>query len=72
MVFGTAFLIPRCATASTKRLWSCGVHTSRGLLRVRAGSSPAVPEPSSPESAKSAEEGRDEGLEGGGWGCCCC
>lgn len=66
MVLGTAFLIPRCATASTKRLWSCGVQTSLGLLSVLAGSSPAVPEPSSPESAKSVEEGSEEGG-GGCW-----
>lgn len=33
---------------------------------MRAGSSPAVPEVSSVESAKSVEEGREEGG-----GCCC-
>lgn len=43
IVFGTAFFIPRCATASTKRLWSCGVHTRRGRFRVRAGSSGQLP-----------------------------
>ncbi|OQU78010.1 LOW QUALITY PROTEIN: hypothetical protein SORBI_3009G137401 [Sorghum bicolor] len=48
MVLGTAFLMPRCATASTKRLCSCGVHTRRGRLSVRAGSSPAPPPPAPP------------------------
>nr|ACR35801.1 unknown [Zea mays]ACR36252.1 unknown [Zea mays] len=45
MVLGTAFLMPSCATASTKRLCSCGVHTRRGRLSVRAGSSPPPPPP---------------------------
>lgn len=40
MVLGTAFFIPRWATASTKRLCSCGVHTKRGRFSVLAGSSP--------------------------------
>lgn len=74
MVLGTAFLIPKWATASTKRLWSCGVQTRRGRLRVRAGSSPAAPDPSSAESAKSAElgwvgvAGGKEEVGGGGGG----
>ena len=32
MVFGTAFLIPRWFTAFMKRMWSSGVHTSRGFF----------------------------------------
>lgn len=68
MVLGTAFLIPKWATASTNRLWSCGVQTRRGRFRVRAGSSP--PPPSSDES-NSPEFGCDDGVEiaGGCWWC---
>lgn len=39
IVFGTAFLMPRCDTASTKRLCSGGVHTKRGRFRACAWSS---------------------------------
>ncbi|CBI32814.3 unnamed protein product, partial [Vitis vinifera] len=62
MVLGTAFLIPKWATASTNLLCSWGVHTRRGRFRVRAGSSPAAPDPKSPESNSGAELG----WEGGG------
>ncbi|KAJ0858647.1 hypothetical protein HanRHA438_Chr13g0603371 [Helianthus annuus] len=77
IVLGTAFLIPKWATASTNLLWSCGVHTRRGRLSVRAGSSPPPP-PNSGES-NSPELGWELGVEivtgasscwwlsGGGW-----
>jgi hypothetical protein len=45
MVLGMAFLMPRCATTSTNRLCSCGVHTRRGRLSVWADSSSAPPPP---------------------------
>ena len=40
MVLGTAFFTPRCVTASTKRLCSAGVQTSRGRFKACASSSP--------------------------------
>lgn len=61
MVFGTAFLIPKWATASTNRLWSCGVHTRRGRLSVLAGSSDAA--------GRSGESNSAEEFCGI---CCCC
>ena len=43
MVLGTACFTPRCVTASTKRLCSAGVQTSRGRFSACASSS--VPRP---------------------------
>mmetsp|Transcript_9722 Transcript_9722/g.24021 ORF Transcript_9722/g.24021 Transcript_9722/m.24021 type:complete len:210 (+) Transcript_9722:869-1498(+) len=45
MVLGTALLLPRCDTASTKRLCSGGVQTSRGRFVACAlsSSTPSIP-----------------------------
>ena len=45
MVFGTAFLIPRWFTAFMKRMWSSGVHTSRGFFGCLPPPPPPPPPP---------------------------
>lgn len=68
IVFGTAFLIPKWATASTNLLWSCGVHTRRGRLRVRAGSSdPAAPPAPPPPPAAPLSSGESNSADELGW-----